>query len=79
MEPLTFVVVLAGSVLQRGDAAGIYVQPFIARALHAVAPNARLRALRAEPVLGSLLLAMELDHAEISDETYGALTQTLAV
>jgi len=79
MEGLSFDVILAGSVLQRGDADGLYVRPSIARFVHEVAPHARLRSLNAEPVLGALLLAMELNRVKVSDEVHKALLRTLAV
>jgi len=79
MERLAFDVVLAGSVVQRGDSSGKYVRPFIARVLQAAAPNARLRLLGTEPVLGALLLAMELDHSTVPEKVHSTLTKALAV
>jgi len=79
MEQLAFDVVLAGSVLQRGDGDGKYVRPYIARKLKAAAPDARLRLLDTEPVLGALLLAIELDRADVPAATRDALALALTV
>ena len=79
MEGLEFDVVLAGSVIQRGDASGKYVRPHIANELRDIAPKARLRVLDSEPVLGAVLLAMELDGVKITSEIHDKLMKTLAV
>lgn len=55
----TFDVVLAGSILTRGQ--GDYVQAEIRRAVAAVAPNAAVKKLAVEPVVGALWMAYEAD------------------
>lgn len=59
MERETFDVVLAGSILTRGQ--GDYVHAEIRQAVAAVAPNASVAKLAVEPVVGALWLAFEAD------------------
>lgn len=77
MESDAFDVVLAGSVLSRGE--GDYVLQYVEREVKTVAPLARLRVLTLEPVAGALLLAMERDGLSVEEEVYGQFEQSLSV
>ncbi|RJE84373.1 ATPase [Paenibacillus sp. 1011MAR3C5] len=77
MEADTFEVVLAGSILTRGD--GQYVVPFIERQVKEAAPNCRLRTLGLEPAAGALLLAMDRDGMAVETKVYENLERDLSV
>lgn len=77
MQADTFDVVLAGSVLSRGE--GNFVVPYVEREVKAAAPHATMRVLTLEPVAGALLLAMERDGQSVGEEVYQQLEQTLSV
>lgn len=68
MEQETFDVVLAGSLLTRGDRGWIR-QP-IEKAVHAAAPQATVVTLATEPVVGAVWSAMDQDGLTISSEVY---------
>jgi N-acetylglucosamine kinase-like BadF-type ATPase len=69
----SFDLVLAGSVLTKGNSA--FIHPYIAKEVHAVAPHCRLKALTVEPVVGSILLGMEKDGITITSSIYEQLDQ----
>lgn len=77
MEGDAFDVVLAGSIVTRGD--GRYVVPFIERQVKEAAPDCRLQILELEPAAGALLLAMDRDGMEIEATVYGNLKKDLSV
>ena len=79
MEGDAFDVVLAGSVVTRGDQAGHHIRPHIAARLHKTAPKARLVTLHTEPAMGGLLLAMELDGIVVGDYVYANMEKTLKI
>ncbi|MBE9916249.1 ATPase [Paenibacillus donghaensis] len=68
MEKETFDVVLAGSLLTRGDRG--WIRGKIEEAVAPVAPNATIVTLSTEPVVGAVWSAMEADGLEISPEVY---------
>lgn len=71
MENETFDVVLAGSVLARGQ--GDYVHGPIREALREVAPHATLVRLEVEPVVGAVWMAFEAAGGELPREAYDNL------
>ncbi|MEK4508410.1 N-acetylglucosamine kinase [Paenibacillus sp. FSL K6-2524] len=71
MENEKFDVVLAGSVLTRGEAR--FIHPYIEQAVKECAPSASLAKLQVEPVVGAVWLAFEADGNEISKEVYEQL------
>jgi len=77
MEADAFDVVLAGSILTRGE--GQYVVPFIEQQVKASAPDCRLRILELEPAAGALLLAMDRDGIQIEGAVYENLERDLSV
>lgn len=71
LEETSFEVVMAGSVLTRGD--GNFIHPFIERYVKEVAPQASLVKLEIEPVVGAVWLAQEASGSEVSQECYEKL------
>ncbi|MEC0226865.1 N-acetylglucosamine kinase [Paenibacillus alba] len=71
MEQESFNVVLAGSVIARGE--GAYIQAYIEQAVSEIAPNAALVKLNVEPVVGAVWLAMEAGGKALSAEVYEKL------
>lgn len=73
MEEDSFDVVLAGSVVTRGetDITKSYIQSYTAE----VAPQANIVSLTVEPVVGAILLAMELAGEKIDEAIYETLGQ----
>ncbi|WP_010501612.1 N-acetylglucosamine kinase [Paenibacillus elgii] len=65
MQRETFDLVLAGSVLTRGD--GQFIHPYIVELVQPEAPGCRLQVLDVEPVVGAILLAMEKDGTTVSE------------
>ncbi|SCW67834.1 hypothetical protein SAMN04487970_102769 [Paenibacillus tianmuensis] len=65
MQSETFDLVLAGSVLTRGD--GQFIHPYIVELVQPEAPGCRLQVLGVEPVVGAILLAMEKDGRAVSE------------
>lgn len=68
MQDEQFDVVLAGSVVTRGD--GPYVHKFIEQAVHGIAPKATVAKLCVEPVVGAVWLAMEAEGRTLNQEAY---------
>ncbi|MFB7815956.1 N-acetylglucosamine kinase [Paenibacillus chitinolyticus] len=68
-----FDVVLAGSVLMRGN--GDFIEKYIVDAAKKAAPASTIRRLDAEPVVGSVLLAMERGGMTVSEEVSEKLKQ----
>ncbi|GAF09793.1 hypothetical protein [Paenibacillus pini] len=68
MENDTFDVVLAGSLLTRGDRG--WIRGPIEQAVKVAAPLASIVTLSTEPVVGAVWSAMEEDGLTISTETY---------
>lgn len=68
MEQDTFDVVLAGSLLTRGDRG--WIREPIEEAVHAAAPQASVVTLTTEPVVGAVWSAMDQDGVVLSDEAY---------
>lgn len=77
MQKLSFDVVLAGSVVVKGD--GPFVVAPIEAAVLAVAPSARVRRLRMEPVVGAVMSAMDEDNYVIPFEVNDKLAEMGAV
>lgn len=73
MEGEAFDVVLAGSILTRGE--GNFVLRYIQEAVAAVAPNAVVKKLTVEPVIGALLMAIEATGTKVSEEVHLKLSQ----
>ncbi|MEW9697885.1 N-acetylglucosamine kinase [Paenibacillus sp. SI8] len=71
MEQASFDVVLAGSIVTRGE--GTYIHDYIGQAVRAIAPNATLVKLQAEPVVGAVWLAMEAAGGNLAPEAYEKL------
>lgn len=71
MENQKFDVVLAGSVLTRGDAR--FVHPYVAAAVKGCAPQASLVRLETEPVVGALWLAFEEYGGKLPDGVHSKL------
>ncbi|NIK78293.1 N-acetylglucosamine kinase-like BadF-type ATPase [Paenibacillus castaneae] len=71
MEGDQFNVVLAGSVLTRGEAR--FIHPYIEEAVKECAPGASLVKLEVEPVIGALWLAFEAGGAKLPREVYDRL------
>ena len=68
MELDTFDVVVAGSLLTRGDRG--WIRESIEEAVHAAAPQASVVTLATEPVVGAVWSAMDQDGVVLSDEAY---------
>ncbi|WP_410770268.1 N-acetylglucosamine kinase [Fontibacillus sp. BL9] len=73
MEGDTFDVVLAGSLLTKGDRTGI-IRRAIEQRLKQTAPNGKLRILSREPVVGSVVLAMESSGICVNQEILDRLS-----
>lgn len=71
MENEAFDVVLAGSLLTRGDRG--WIRGPIEDAIRAVAPGASVVTLTTEPVVGAVWAAMEEDGLEINREIYAKM------
>ncbi|WP_138493373.1 N-acetylglucosamine kinase [Paenibacillus pinistramenti] len=74
MEQDSFDIVLAGSLLTKGDRSGIIRRAIEPRVKEA-APNGRLRILTREPVVGSVVLAMESSGMIVEQEVIDRLSQ----
>lgn len=72
-----FDLVLAGSILTRGDSR--YVVPFIEETVALAAPGCTLQMLDQEPVTGALLMAMEKSGVQVEEDVYEQLHYTLSV
>lgn len=68
MEQDAFDVVLAGSLLTRGDRG--WIRGPVEQAVAAVAPHASVVTLATEPVVGAVWSAMEADGTSVSPEAY---------
>ncbi|WP_152394491.1 N-acetylglucosamine kinase [Paenibacillus guangzhouensis] len=68
MQQETFDLVLAGSIITKGDAQ--FIHPYILEEVRKAAPNCQLRTLDMEPVVGAVLLAMDWDGLTITDDIY---------
>lgn len=68
MQNDTFDVVLAGSLLTRGDRG--WIRGKIEQAVAGTAPNATIVTLSTEPVVGAVWSAMEADGTPVSREAY---------
>ncbi len=71
MEADKFDVVLAGSVLTRGEAR--FIHPYIEQAVKSCAPGASLVKLEIEPVVGAVWLAFEAGGNKLPREVYDRL------
>lgn len=71
MENDKFDVVLAGSVITRGEAR--FIHPYIEQAVKGCAPHASLVKLQVEPVVGALWLAFEAEGGRLPEEVYEQL------
>ncbi|WP_342547414.1 BadF/BadG/BcrA/BcrD ATPase family protein [Paenibacillus sp. FSL P2-0089] len=74
MEEESFDIVLAGSLLTKGDRPGI-IRRAIERRVKQAAPNGTLRILTREPVVGSVVLAMESSGLHVNQEVLDHLSQ----
>ncbi|KUP24030.1 BadF/BadG/BcrA/BcrD ATPase family protein [Paenibacillus sp. DMB5] len=77
MQQDTFDLVLAGSILTRGESR--YVVPYIAETVSLIAPGCTLQMLTQEPVAGALLMAMEKTGIQVEEAVYEQLQHTLSV
>jgi len=77
MEQDSFDVVLVGSILTRTD--NQFLISVIEQTVKSAAPNCTLRKLKVEPVMGSVLLAMERSGKTIEDSVYKMLEKHLAL
>jgi len=68
-----FDLVLAGSVLTRGD--GRFIHPYIAEEIRSAAPGGTLQVLTVEPIVGAVLLAMEKDGIAVTEPVYKQLAE----
>ncbi|WP_150272744.1 N-acetylglucosamine kinase [Paenibacillus tepidiphilus] len=73
MEKDTFDIVLAGSLLTKGDRSGI-IRRAIEQRVKQAAPNGTLRILTREPVVGSVVLAMESSGLQVGHEILDRLS-----
>jgi N-acetylglucosamine kinase-like BadF-type ATPase len=71
MEQESFDVVLAGSIITRGESEIIHAH--IRSAVHEIAPYANIATLSVEPVVGALWMAMEADGGPLTAEAYARL------
>ncbi|WP_372631409.1 N-acetylglucosamine kinase [Cohnella sp.] len=71
MESLTFDVVLAGSIVTRGE--GDFVLKYVREAVQEVAQGARVVTLQVEPVVGAVWLAVEATGVELPSAIYESL------
>jgi len=71
MERDAFNVVLAGSILTRGE--GDLIRAYIDKAVRETAPGASVVKLRVEPVVGAVWLAMEAGGRPLAQEIYERL------
>ncbi|AWB45798.1 ATPase [Paenibacillus sp. CAA11] len=74
MEEHSFDIVLAGSLLTKGDRSGIIRRAIEQRVKH-TAPNGTLRVLTREPVVGSVVLAMESSGMRVNQEVLDRLSR----
>lgn len=65
---------LAGSLLTKGDRSGI-IRRAIERRVKLAAPNGTLRILTREPVVGSVILAMESSGVHVNQEVLDHLSE----
>ncbi|WP_046216216.1 N-acetylglucosamine kinase [Paenibacillus wulumuqiensis] len=73
MQEETFDVVMAGSLLTRGDRG--WISPHIESAMRSCAPHASLVRLDMEPVVGAILRAMDHTGATIHESVYKTLRE----
>lgn len=73
MQDDTFDIVLAGSLLTKGDRSGI-IRRAVEQKVKPSAPNAALRILTREPVVGSVVLAMESSGLQVNREVLDRLS-----
>lgn len=74
MEEDDFDIVFAGSLLTKGDRSGI-IRRAIERRVKQAAPNSTLRILTREPVVGSVILAMESSGMHVNQEVLNHLSE----
>lgn len=74
MKEDIFDIVLAGSLLTKGDRSGI-IRRAIERRVKQAAPNSTLRILTREPVVGSVILAMENSGMHVNQEVLDHLSE----
>lgn len=74
MEEESFDIVLAGSLLTKGDRSGI-IRRAIEQRVKQAAPNGTLRILTREPVVGSVVLAMESSGMRVNHGILDQLSQ----
>lgn len=73
MEKDVFDIVLAGSLLTKGDRSG-FIRRVIEQRVKEAAPGAALRILTREPVVGSVVLAMESTGMQVNQEIMDRLS-----
>lgn len=73
LERDVFDVVLAGSLLTRGDRG--WIRGPIERAVRAAAPHAAVVTLATEPVVGAVWLAMEADGLAVAGDVYAQMSR----
>ncbi|WP_054022923.1 N-acetylglucosamine kinase [Bacillus sp. FJAT-28004] len=74
MNEETFDIVLAGSILTRGDQFGL-LRSIIERKAKQAAPHCSITLLNTEPAVGALILAMESSGEEVSPDIMNNLTK----
>lgn len=77
MEQDSFDVILIGSILTRAD--NRCLLPVIESTVKSIAPNCTLRKLTMEPVMGSILLAMERSGVIVENSVYETLGKHLSL
>ncbi|AIQ68113.1 N-acetylglucosamine kinase [Paenibacillus graminis] len=77
MQQDSFDLVMAGSLLTRGDSR--FISPYIEAEVCAAAPGCRLMVLRLEPVAGALFMAMEKSGNPVGESVYHELDEQLSV
>ncbi|ASA20386.1 N-acetylglucosamine kinase [Paenibacillus donghaensis] len=77
MQQDSFDLVMAGSILTRGDSR--YIVPYIEAEVASLAPGCRLTVLGLEPVAGALYMAMESSGCSVEEPVYEALDHQLSV
>ncbi|HWR21943.1 MAG TPA: BadF/BadG/BcrA/BcrD ATPase family protein [Feifaniaceae bacterium] len=77
MQREQFDLVMAGSILSRGDSR--FILPYIREAAEQAAPKCCLRVLTAQPVAGALLMAMQAGGRAVETGVYETLREALKI
>jgi N-acetylglucosamine kinase-like BadF-type ATPase len=77
MQTEPFDLVMAGSILSRGDSR--FLLPYIQKAVERVTENCNFRVLSVQPVAGALFMAMQAGGGEVSDSVRETLCAALQI